>query len=444
MFSASGASAVTRTGRPRSAAPSVGRDDRGGAAHVLAHQLHAVARLDRDAAGVERDALADEHDVRAWRRPGARPARPAGAARPSRRRRRGGRRSPRRRAAPARAPSGVRPSCAAAARSTCSANQCRVLHVDDGVLVRSRASRWPPRWPRACVQGGGQLGALPPRRARPRSARPAASAAAGWPSGSGRRRASSPSASPRRPPGRTSSATRDGDRSLAAGRGSGHGGAGGPPAGLVAAPTPTSSTLAGVAQGPRQAPATAPAADIGPSSVGLGAATPRPRRSGVRPSRRPATNREHQGVGLAGGVETDHGQARPPGDRSSRTWKARRYGGTVPAGSRETVSRRSAFNASPSALASSGVISTTSRPPPSSGTRMTMPRPSLVTSSGPSPVRGFIAAMLSPLRPRQGRWVAPQPLLPSRPPHVGPRCLVSDGGLHAAARGRHGRSNDFP
>ena len=52
------------------------------------------------------------------------------------------------------------------------------------------------------------------------------------------------------------------------------------------------------------------------------------------------------------------------------------------------------FNASPSLAASSAVSSTTSRPPPSSGTRITMPRPSLVTSSGPSPVRGFIAAIL--------------------------------------------------
>jgi len=52
------------------------------------------------------------------------------------------------------------------------------------------------------------------------------------------------------------------------------------------------------------------------------------------------------------------------------------------------------FRASPSRAASSAVSSTTSRPPPSSGTRMTMPRPSLVTSSGPSPVRGFIAAIL--------------------------------------------------
>jgi len=55
------------------------------------------------------------------------------------------------------------------------------------------------------------------------------------------------------------------------------------------------------------------------------------------------------------------------------------------------------FSASPSAMASSGDSSTTSRPPPSSGTRITMPRPSLVTSSGPSPVRGFIAAIRHPL-----------------------------------------------
>ncbi len=55
------------------------------------------------------------------------------------------------------------------------------------------------------------------------------------------------------------------------------------------------------------------------------------------------------------------------------------------------------FRASPSLTASSAESSTTSRPPPSSGTRITMPRPSLVTSSGPSPVRGFIAAILHPL-----------------------------------------------
>src|SRR2546421_664601 len=67
------------------------------------------------------------------------------------------------------------------------------------------------------------------------------------------------------------------------------------------------------------------------------------------------------------------------------------------------------LSASPSAFASSGVISTTRRPPPSSGTRMTMPRPSLVTSSGPSPVRGFIAAMLSPLELSPGWSGSPDP-----------------------------------
>ena len=48
-------------------------------------------------------------------------------------------------------------------------------------------------------------------------------------------------------------------------------------------------------------------------------------------------------------------------------------------------------------FASSGVISTTRRPPPSRGMRRTIPRPSLVTSSGPSPVLGFIAAIGFPL-----------------------------------------------
>jgi predicted O-methyltransferase YrrM len=56
-----------------------------------------------------------------------------------------------------------------------------------------------------------------------------------------------------------------------------------------------------------------------------------------------------------------------------------------------------ACSASPSLTASSADSSTTSLPPPSNGTRITMPRPSLVTSSGPSPVRGFIAAILHPL-----------------------------------------------
>ena len=47
-------------------------DDGGAAGHVVLHPLHAVGRLDRDAAGVEGDALADEPEHRRLR------ARPAG------------------------------------------------------------------------------------------------------------------------------------------------------------------------------------------------------------------------------------------------------------------------------------------------------------------------------------------------------------------------------
>ncbi len=50
-------------------------DDAGRARHVAFHVLHAGARLDRDAARVEADALADEGDrlglLRAWRRASA-------------------------------------------------------------------------------------------------------------------------------------------------------------------------------------------------------------------------------------------------------------------------------------------------------------------------------------------------------------------------------------
>src|SRR5215471_548694 len=77
----------------------------------------------------------------------------------------------------------------------------------------------------------------------------------------------------------------------------------------------------------------------------------------------------------------------------------------TPAGAGIAVSRMSIgkaqpvadFRAAESCAASSADNSTTRRPPPSSGTRITMPRPSFVTSSGPSPVRGFIAAILHPL-----------------------------------------------
>src|SRR5581483_4740212 len=67
--------------------------------------------------------------------------------------------------------------------------------------------------------------------------------------------------------------------------------------------------------------------------------------------------------------------------------------GTVAVATRNRGQPVADLSASLSALASSGDISTTRRPPPSRGTRMTMPRPSLVTSSGPSPVRGFMAAI---------------------------------------------------
>jgi hypothetical protein len=73
-----------------------------------------------------------------------------------------------------------------------------------------------------------------------------------------------------------------------------------------------------------------------------------------------------------------------------------RSNGPCPGGQRYLTT--TAFSASPNAEASSAEISTTSRPPPSSGTRMTIPRPSLVTSRGPSPVRGFMAAMCDSLQ----------------------------------------------
>src|SRR5690625_1187823 len=80
------------------------------------------------------------------------------------------------------------------------------------------------------------------------------------------------------------------------------------------------------------------------------------------------------------------------------------------------------------------------RPPPSTGTRMTMHRPSLVTSSGPSPVRGFMAAMDSPLVSER-RW-ARSPLLlsligsvlPDRPGFAALMGARQDAtGVHAAA-----------
>src|SRR4051794_11028319 len=111
------------------------------------------------------------------------------------------------------------------------------------------------------------------------------------------------------------------------------------------------------------------------------------------------------------------------------------------------------WSASPRALASSALSSTTRRPPPSRGTRITMPRPSFVTSSGPSPVRGFIAAMRTPLpvidAPLLRRGCVARPLFPisgagtakagnlvRQPPPVHARSALFDlYGDHLRARG---------
>ncbi len=69
------------------------------------------------------------------------------------------------------------------------------------------------------------------------------------------------------------------------------------------------------------------------------------------------------------------------------------------------------LSSSPSAAASSGVSSTTRRPPPSRGTRITIPRPSLVAPKGPPPVGGFTAAIECSPQMRAGpparAWSAP-------------------------------------
>ncbi len=101
----------------------------------------------------------------------------------------------------------------------------------------------------------------------------------------------------------------------------------------------------------------------------------------------------------------------PPDAPRDRTAPARQAGGLTGrvVGRGVTASwapQTTALRASPSSPASAGVISTTRRPPPSSGTRMTIPRPSLVTSKGPSPVRGFIAA-IQPLLCCRGRGRPP-------------------------------------
>src|SRR3954453_17664115 len=68
---------------------------------------------------------------------------------------------------------------------------------------------------------------------------------------------------------------------------------------------------------------------------------------------------------------------------------------------------------------------------------MTMPRPSLVTSSGPSPVRGFMAAMCTPLPVSFVRRRAQlQPIIPH--PRTWPDLVTSDGADSAAPRSTRG------
>ena len=89
-------------------------------------------------------------------------------------------------------------------------------------------------------------------------------------------------------------------------------------------------------------------------------------------------------AGRAAGIRPPHDARTPTGRSRWGSWTNAFSGSLEPS---------QLSMASPRARTSSGVISTTRRPPPSSGMRSTMPRPSLVTSSGPSPVLGFIAAM---------------------------------------------------
>ena len=80
MFSVAGTIADDANRRAELADRAHGARDSRAAGHVVLHPFHAVGRLDRDAAGVERDALADqaEHRVRSLR--ADRGERPSGAA----------------------------------------------------------------------------------------------------------------------------------------------------------------------------------------------------------------------------------------------------------------------------------------------------------------------------------------------------------------------------
>ena len=80
MFSVIGTTPMHRIGALQPRDGQHRADHRGAAGHVVLHLVHVLGRLDRDAAGVERDALADEAERR------RRPARLAGSCRSTSRR----------------------------------------------------------------------------------------------------------------------------------------------------------------------------------------------------------------------------------------------------------------------------------------------------------------------------------------------------------------------
>jgi hypothetical protein len=67
MFSTIATTPTTRIGAFSWLSGAHGRDHRGAAGHVVLHPVHQLGRLDRDAAGVEGHALADQAEDRAGR-----------------------------------------------------------------------------------------------------------------------------------------------------------------------------------------------------------------------------------------------------------------------------------------------------------------------------------------------------------------------------------------
>src|ERR1700712_4526103 len=110
------------------------------------------------------------------------------------------------------------------------------------------------------------------------------------------------------------------------------------------------------------------------------------------------------------GPDLCHERLGSGGGRTARSWRVERpellrrtakrparWSNADQADRAERYQVTTALSASPRADASSAEISTTRRPPPSRGTPIPIPRPSFVTSRGPSPVRGFMAAMYDSL-----------------------------------------------